>query len=573
MNLVLITLMFLAPPLNPKAASIGGVVVIVETNTPVAHATVRLIPVLDDNSFSLRNDRHQEETDKAGRFVFDEVQPGNYHVVVDRTSRFVLISDNPSGSPRGIPVSANSGERVTNLRVEVTPTASISGRIVDRKGKPAEGVSVMALTPSYENGRRVLSSSRRGGGIVAIARTNRRGDYRIEGLVPGQYYVSANGSFGFGGYGINATDWCDFNRVGNTPFFGLAGYPVQSLALGQSGLVNFFPGVRDPAEAMPIDVRSSTEHVDVDFKVEDAPDSRVPSIRGTVIDAATGKRAQDAEVWVTPMDGSLESCLIQADKGSFEAIGNRPGMYVVSANVEAPARLAGRIVLDTTEKLPKSVTIPVAPLFHVRGSIVVEGESTAPSDLDLSRFFVNLQPDPIVSSARLTFAPVSRDGTFDVQSLMEWDYRVSLRSPEPNVYVQSIRLGAVDVLSNGFRLEGQPNAELEIVIRRDAGAVAGATTITAAKSSANPMNVVLVPDPTRRNRQDLYRTAPLNEKGEFEMNGLPPGDYRIFAWERVIDGAWTDPQFLRLYEDQGTVVRISAGETAFATVKPIPLWK
>jgi hypothetical protein len=248
-------------------------------------------------------------------------------------------------------------------------------------------------------------------------------------------------------------------------------------------------------------------------------------------------------------------------------------MYMVSANVEAPARLAGRIVLDTTKKLPKNVTIPVAPLFHVRGSIVVEGESTAPSDLDLSRFFVNLQPDPIVNSARLTFAPVSRDGTFDIQSLMGWDYRVSLRSPEPNAYIQSIRHGAVDVLNNGFRLESQPNAELEIVIRRDAGAVAGVTTITTAKSSASPMNVVLVPDPTRRNRQDLYRTAALNEKGEFEMNGLPPGDYRIFAWERVIDGAWTDPQFLRLYEDQGTAVRISAGETASATVKPIPPWK
>jgi hypothetical protein len=52
MNPVLITLMFLAlGPVNPKAASIGGVVVIAETNTPVVHATVRLIPVLDENSF------------------------------------------------------------------------------------------------------------------------------------------------------------------------------------------------------------------------------------------------------------------------------------------------------------------------------------------------------------------------------------------------------------------------------------------------------------------------------------------------------------------------------------------
>src|SRR5688572_22127121 len=119
MNLLPIILMFLAiGPVNPKAASIGGVVVIAETNTPVVHATVRLIPLLDENTPALRMGRaHQEKTDKTGRFVFDEVQPGNYHVeVVDRTSRFVLISDKPAGSPRGIPVSANPGGRVTNLR-------------------------------------------------------------------------------------------------------------------------------------------------------------------------------------------------------------------------------------------------------------------------------------------------------------------------------------------------------------------------------------------------------------------------------------------------------------------------
>jgi hypothetical protein len=86
------------------------------------------------------------------------------------------------------------------------------------------------------------------------------------------------------------------------------------------------------------------------------------------------------------------------------------------------------------------------------------------------------------------------------------------------------------------------------------------------------MNAVLVPIHSLQSAGS-DRTAALNEKGEFEMSGLPTGDYRIFAWERVIDGAWTDPQFLRLYEDQGTSVRITAGETVSATVKPIAPWR
>jgi hypothetical protein len=236
--------------------------------------------------------------------------------------------------------------------------------------------------------------------------------------------------------------------------------------------------------------------------------------------------------------------------------------------------LAGRVIVDTTQKLPKNLTIPVAPLFHIRGRIVVaNGERAAASNLDLSHFFVNLQPDPIVNSAVLTFSPVSRDGTFDIQSLMGWDYRVSLRSPEPNAYIQSIRLGDVDVLNNGLQLESQPTADLEIVVRRDAGAVEGVTSITFANSLTSPMNAVLVPDPPHRHRQDLYRTAALNEKGEFKMIGLPPGDYQIFAWERVIDGAWVDPQFLRLYENEGTPVRITPGETVSVTAKTIAPWR
>jgi hypothetical protein len=583
MNLaaILLTMLVVAAPVSPKeSASIGGVVVIAETNAPAVHAIVSLSRFSDENPTTDRKPPNEdwplsakrEKTDKEGRFVFDKVQPGNYRLDVNRSSNIVLISDEPSGSLRGIPVYASPGEHVRDLRVEVTPTASISGRILDRKGKPAEGVLVMAMNPSYENGRGLFGTRWGGGGgrgFVATATTNRRGEYRIEGVVPGQYYV-ANGSFGLGLYGVNGADWCDFDRrtVGNpiTPW-------ADSLRFGQRGAVTFFPGVRDPAEAIPIDLHTSEEHRGVDFRIEDTPHPGVSSMKGAVVDASSGKRAQDAEVWITALDGSLETCLIQADNGSFEAVGIGPGRYVVSANVEAPGRLAGRVIVDATQKPPKNLTIPVGPLFHVRGRIVADGQAVAASDLNLSHFFVNLQPDPVVGSAMLTFSPVARDGTFDIQSLMGWDYRVSLRSPEPNTYIHSIRLGEVDVLKNGFHLDSQPTADLEIVVRRDAGAVAGAMTITPSKSSTSPMYAVLVPDPTRRNRQDLYRTAAINEKGEFEMTGLPPGDYRIFAWERVIDGAWTDPHFLRLYEDQGTPVRITAGETVTATVKPIAPWR
>jgi len=221
MNPAPLTLMMLlaAGPVNPKApASIGGTVVMRETGTPAAQAVVTLFRPAEENAPNpdkkpLRQDwPSSAKTDKNGRFVFDKVPPGNYRVTVNRTSKFVLVTneefglanDAVFGSIRGIPVSAKPGDQIRDLRIEVKPAASISGRIVDRKGKPAEGVSVTALTASYENGRRMLfGATRRTGGIMASARTDRRGEYRIEGLEPGQYFVSASNSWSIGGWAVN----------------------------------------------------------------------------------------------------------------------------------------------------------------------------------------------------------------------------------------------------------------------------------------------------------------------------------------------------------------------------------
>jgi hypothetical protein len=582
-----------AGPASPDTpGSIGGVIV-TPANASSMHATVRLAPVpTEDLLFASAKStvvRPQGpiKADKYGRFSFGKVSPGDYVVTVDRMGNFVQVSDELSGRVlRGVHVHVNAGEAIKDLRVEMVPTALISGRILDRKGKPVEGITVAALTATYENGRRVLGPLR-SGVLFHSARTNRSGEYRIDGLLPAQYFVSANpaslgslfsGSLSLAGYGggigglanRTGTNWCDANLLTDKPTFvdGPVGQP-----LGQAGITNFYPGVRNPSEAIAINVSTSSEHNHIDFKIEDPLEARTTSMKGVIVDGSTEKRAEDAEVWITALDGGSENCIIQSKNGSFETINMRPGQYAVSANVEAPNRLAGRTIVDNTVKVARSVTVSLSPLFHLRGRIVVEGDSANAPVLDLSRYFVNLQPDPAVNSARLTYAAVSPDGTFDISSLMEWDYRVSLRSPEPDTYVQSIRFGKTDVPFSGFRMQGPPDSDLEVVIRRDSGTVSGVLAASDAKNSSRPAAIVLVPDSNLRTRQDLYRVVPLNEKGEFEMTGLAPGNYQLFAWHRVVDGAWTDPQFLRLYENQGTPVRITPGRTETVTVKSIAPWK
>ena len=44
--------------------------------------------------------------------------------------------------------------------------------------------------------------------------------------------------------------------------------------------------------------------------------------------------------------------------------------------------------------------------------------------------------------------------------------------------------------------------------------------------------------------------------GRFSLTGIPPGEYKLFAWQAVELEAYQDPDFLRLYEDQGVTVTV-----------------
>lgn len=523
------------------------------------------------------------KTDQNGAFEFNKVTPGTYRASVQTPKSPALWARNNTDSsiPETV-ITISAGENVDHVRLELTATASISGRIVDTGGKPVSDLTVTAISPAYTNGHRVLSTLTLLN-QATVARTNARGEYRIDGLTPGQYYVAANG-FQTRTTLVSLPSWCASN-LGTAWSSGLfqtggGGYGGGSIDLTQTASVaetrqpsskTFYPGVQDPTEARPIDVHLGAERDHVDFKIGSTADVGIAELRGTVVDSATEKRMQQASVWITPVDGGAQSCLIETKDGTFKSAGVPPGKYVVSANLNnSPLEMAGRVILDTNSK-QNNITIPVAPLPHLRGRIVVEGEATA-TDFDLSRYTVNLKPDPDMDNARLSFAPVSRDGTFEIAGVMGWDYRVSLRSPESNTYIQSIRLGTEDVLSGGLHLANRSNGELEIVIRRNAGTVTGVAP-EISNRQGRVQNVVLVPDPAHRNRQDLYRTAQLNENGEFEMRGLAPGDYHIFAWEKATPGSWTDPEFLRLYETQGTPIQVLPGIAVEATVKAIAPWK
>jgi hypothetical protein len=59
---------------------------------------------------------------------------------------------------------------------------------------------------------------------------------------------------------------------------------------------------------------------------------------------------------------------------------------------------------------------------------------------------------------------------------------------------------------------------------------------------------------------DRYRSATVDNTGAFQFRGLPAGQYNVYAWIDVDDGAWFNPAFLRSYDAYRRSLPVTDGQ-------------
>ena len=67
---------------------------------------------------------------------------------------------------------------------------------------------------------------------------------------------------------------------------------------------------------------------------------------------------------------------------------------------------------------------------------------------------------------------------------------------------------------------------------------------------------VLVPD-RDRDHTELFKTATTDQTGHYSIRGIPPGDYKLFAWETLESFGYFDPELLKQSDSQGKAIHIS----------------
>jgi hypothetical protein len=521
-------------------------VAIVGNGSPLEGATVELTGIVGTEVRS-----YIARTGSDGRFVLRNIPPGQgYQLVAIHSPQYLAAQySQPAPGLPGSPLTLSSGQQLKNVRIALWPAAQVSGRVLDRTGRPVKAI-VSAFKPWYMETWRILARTQDQSktGTVARVETNDRGEYRFQGLPAGQYYFHASSASNI--------------QIGN-----VKGYTFSS-----------YYGTSKPAdEAVPVNLDLGETVSDLNIVGDYMVRTTIP---GQAIDRRTGNIVQPTQLLIVRR-GEIPEALTEYVPGpAFNRgrtdflISLHPDAYVLTVLARG---ISGRVNLDVRDSSPMNLQVPLSPLTEFDGRVTIDGNLAG-------AFAANGSPVKVILRSMSAPIPsfvtrVLPDGSFRLRGIPAGDYRVDVypflsAPPEENVppslrdfYVRSLRFGKDDVLSDGLRIDGAFASSMEVVVGTNGGIVGG--RILRDKQVVVNARAVLVPNAVRR-RGDLYKSAFTDDTGQFEIRGVPPGDYKLFAWELVEFGAWQDPQFIKLYENRGTSVRVSAGRRQSVDAVLIP---
>jgi hypothetical protein len=284
-----------------------------------------------------------------------------------------------------------------------------------------------------------------------------------------------------------------------------------------------------------------------------------------------------------------------AATGKFEIRGVVPGEYdlMASASDSKGKTVWGRTRINVRSDELSGVTVGIQPGVEFKALLTVDGapplytmQSPAPLGSEelvaaglLSAEALKPVPTPtyrvrleaaerhapfVPNSAAATYEP---SGVFTYSNVVEGKYNVSVSPLPANGYVADVRTGGKSVFDSGVDINSQ-TGQVQLSVRTNGVKIQGVVRDSTGKPVASA-RVVLVPPVSRRQNVQLYRTSLSDTSGDFTLSGIAPGEYKLFAWPSVPEGAWLNKDFLEPYEGRGQTVVVGPN-TADVELKLIP---
>jgi hypothetical protein len=427
-------------------------------------------------------------TDATGKFTFHPVRAGEYYVEVQKESYFAESYNGPSSDPSettGDPVSIDADHPLRERKFSLWRLGEVRGRVIDEDGQPLAHLRVVVLTPdSYPTHS------------IEQATTDSDGYFAATKLRPGDYVV-------------------------NVPRKGpeiLPQFSEEDLkALDQDFAAGVWP-------AVPLPVRSGASL----------------SVGTITLRKATYYRAYfkvsgdcgEGDYWTfsatpTKEAGNLFALPVACGK-DFLVRNLAPGSYwfVLSTSGRSGNKKAWAITpVEVTDK-NLEVALSMSPGADISGRLVAAEGVALPRKIMIS-------VSPVAAPLTGSQAAAPELGQFRIRGLPSTRHRISVNGLSGKLYIKEIRYNGLAAVDGTFiPIPGAPGL-LEIVIDDQAATISGSVAerdkvtgrvmIVAAKWPSSPDTSSL---------QELLSSsasAPADDRGRFQIDGLSPGEYRVLA--------------------------------------------
>lgn len=490
---------------------------------------------------------YKANTDNEGKFLIENVEPGQYTLSADRTG-FVTQeygARRPSGP--GTILNLAASQHLKELVFKLTPQGIIAGRVLDDEGEPVTGVMVQVLQYRYLSGHKrlipVTATATSAAGMI----TNDLGEYRVPNLPPGRYYIAASAQR------LTAIQTGPERAAGKDT--------------GEGYIPVYYPNSPDVVAAVPVEVGPGAELRGIDLRLRKG---HVVRVSGKVLNAA-GAPLRSAVLMVFRREAGGMSVVpvamsaVQNEKGTFELRDMPPGPYAMLAVSGDPQEMMMTMTsLEVGDQNVEGMVISLGAGQEVPVTAKVEGDS---QKIDLSgvRVTLSIEDNPMAS---LATALLDKENKAVLKRVSADKYKPVISGLPSGAYLKAARFGNQDALVNGMDLRQGAGGALELVVSPAAAEVTG----TVANDQGEPMPgaiVTLVPkDP--KGRTDLYRTATADQTGSLRIASVVPGEYKLFAWEDIDSGAAEDEEFRKPFESRGVKVSLSEGSKESVRVTAIP---
>jgi Carboxypeptidase regulatory-like domain len=531
----------IAQPPRTGTARIRGRAVAADSGQPLRRATIRL------SSPEFRDPR-STSTDGEGFYEFRDLPSGRYTLSATKNGYVTMSYGARTWNQAGRVLTLADRQDVDRVDFGLLRGGVITGRVIDEFGDPAVGVNVQPLRSTIVNGQRSDSS------MGQMATTSDTGEFRMWGLMPGDYHVLASPQRSFG--------------------------PAMEITDDRTGYAStYYPGTVSAAEAqlIPIVPGQTAAGIDITLTL-----TRTATISGMVVDS-DGQPVRRGNVSLMPrspngMMMGMGGGPINPD-GTFKISNVAPGEYVARGSSQPagpgmPMVQAMANISVAGADVSGVVLAPVRPI-KITGRITLDPPGTW---VDANAIRVSTQPKspgPFFNFGAGITPPITRDDfTFEMSSNAG---SVLIRAfpfmpgGAGSWTLKSVRYEGKEIIDAGLELsDGRDVEGVEIVLTNRQQILTGLVTnskgepVLDAAVTVFPQNPDEWMGPTRHvggGRPD--------QNGRYSIRTLPPGEYFAVAME-ALDNSRRSSDPRQFYQDLSRVstpFTLTEGETRVVDLK------